>query len=241
MLLQDSPACMSNPDSILILDTETTALEPKDGALIEVGAILFSVQDRAVVAQASVLFRAESNEAESVNGISPALLRRQTPGFSIAGFEFLEAMARKADLYVAHNADFDRKWLEYHQGDLLGDRPWVCSMKDIQWPQVPAKHSGRVSVTNLALAYGVPVWAAHRALTDCFYLAQVMEREPALEDLLIDAQSPKALFRAHVTYDQRDLAKQSGFSWDAGRKQWTKKLSPAKAQELPFKVSEIQS
>jgi DNA polymerase-3 subunit epsilon len=87
----------------------------------------------------------------------------------------------------------------------------------------------------LALAHGIPVWAAHRALTDCIYLAQVFERCDDLQGLLQNAQQPRFLYQALVSYDDRQLAKDAGFSWNNdGSKTWTRKLTEAEAGELPF-------
>ena len=64
---------------ILIIDTETTGLKPEDGAsLIEVGAILFDVELRDVVAQLSFLMLADKNPVEHINRITPELMRSGT-------------------------------------------------------------------------------------------------------------------------------------------------------------------
>ena len=53
----------------------------------------------------------------------------------------------------------------------------------LRWPAERQLRS-RPSVRDLALAYGVPVWAAHRALSDCTYIAEVFARCDDLEQLL---------------------------------------------------------
>ena len=47
------------------------------------------------------------------------------------------------------------------------EKQWICSMDDITWP-VDRQLKTRPSVRDLALAYGVPVWNAHRALTGVY-------------------------------------------------------------------------
>ena len=66
----------ASADQLLILDTETTGLDPEVDQVLEVGAILFSVPQRAVLAQLSFLIPVESNAAEPLNGIAPALWAR---------------------------------------------------------------------------------------------------------------------------------------------------------------------
>jgi DNA polymerase-3 subunit epsilon len=217
----------------LIVDTETTGLTPAKGRCIEVGAVLFHVPSRAVLSQLSFLLPCSSNPAERVNGIAAAVTRLEQPRDQFLAC--LEAMAAAADVLVAHNAAFDRQWFGREELPPL-QRPWLCSMEDIRWPA--ERHlRATPSVRDLALAYGVPVWAAHRALTDCIYIAQVFEREAQLEALLQQALLPRKLYRARLAYDQRHLAKEAGFRWNEGvQGAWSKRLTEAERGLLPFEV-----
>ncbi len=224
------PPC---PERLLIVDTETTGLSPAKGRCIEVGAVLFHVPSRAVLSQLSFLLPCSSNPAERVNGIAAAVTRLEQPRDQFLAC--LEAMAAAADVLVAHNAAFDRQWFGREELPPL-QRPWLCSMEDIRWPA--ERHlRATPSVRDLALAYGVPVWAAHRALTDCIYIAQVFEREAQLETLLQHALLPRKLYRARLAYDQRHLAKEAGFRWNEGvQGAWSKRLTEAERGLLPFEV-----
>ena len=224
------PPC---PERLLIVDTETTGLSPAKGRCIEVGAVLFHVPSRAVLSQLSFLLPCSSNPAERVNGIAAAVTRLEQPRGQFLAC--LEAMAAAADVLVAHNAAFDRQWFGREELPPL-QRPWLCSMEDIRWPA--ERHlRATPSVRDLALAYGVPVWAAHRALTDCIYIAQVFEREEHLETLLQQALLPRKLYRARLAYDQRHLAKEAGFRWNEGvQGAWSKRLTEAERGLLPFEV-----
>jgi DNA polymerase-3 subunit epsilon len=227
---QGLPPC---PERLLIVDTETTGLSPAKGRCIEVGAVLFHVPSRAVLSQLSFLLPCSSNPAERVNGIAAAVTRLDQPREQ--SLACLEAMAAAADVLVAHNAAFDRQWFGREELPSL-QRPWLCSMEDIRWPA--QRHlRATPSVRDLALAYGVPVWAAHRALTDCIYIAQVFEREEQLEALLQQALLPRKLYRARLPYDQRHLAKEAGFRWNEGvQGAWSKRLTEAERVLLPFEV-----
>jgi len=224
------PVC---PERLLIVDTETTGLSPAKGRCIEVGAVLFHVPSRAVLSQVSFLLPCSTNPAERVNGIAAEVTRLDQPREQ--SLACLEAMATAAEVLVAHNAAFDCQW--FGRGELPDlDRPWLCSMEDIRWP-VERHLRATPSVRDLALAYGVPVWAAHRALTDCIYIAQVFEREEQLETLLLQALLPRKLYRACLPYDQRHLAKEAGFRWnEAVRGAWSKRLTEDERDLLPFEV-----
>ncbi|MBM5806196.1 MAG: 3'-5' exonuclease [Cyanobacteria bacterium M_surface_10_m2_179] len=232
-----SSATPASPQRLLILDTETTGLDPAEHHCIEVGAVLFDVPLRSVLSQVSFLLPCERNPAQAVNGIDPRLTRQEQPWQSALSC-FL-ALVERADLLVAHNAAFDQQWFGVGVLPTL-TKPWLCSMQDIRWP---AERQLRVtpSVRDLALAYGVPVWAAHRALTDCIYLAQVFERCTNLEQLLLQGLEPRRLYRARLSYDERHQAREAGFRWnDAVSGAWSRKLSDREVALLPFPVVPVE-
>jgi DNA polymerase-3 subunit epsilon len=222
---------------LLILDTETTGLDPEQHHCIEVGAILFDVPHRAVLSQVSFLLPCQANPAEAVNGIAAAVTQRPQPWQ--AALQCFEAMLAAADAVLAHNAAFDRQW--FGQGVLPAiTKPWLCSMEDLRWP-ADRQLRANPSVRDLALAYGVPVWAAHRALTDCIYLAQVFERCPELEPLLQAGLEPRQLYRARVSYDERHKAREAGFRWNEPiHGAWSRRLSEREASLLPFPVVAVE-
>lgn len=227
------------PTTLLILDTETTALTPAQGQCIEVGAILFSVPTRTVLTQVSFLLPCENNPAEAINGIAASATRLQQPWPE--ALTCFNAMVEACDAVLAHNAAFDRQWFSSANPPLTElDRPWICSMDDMRWPS-DRQLKPNPSVRDLALAYGVPVWAAHRALTDCIYLAQVLERCDELEQQLQAALEPRRLYKAQLSYSERHLAKKAGFRWnDAVQGAWTRRLSQREAKALPFSVVTLE-
>jgi DNA polymerase-3 subunit epsilon len=112
-------------------------------------------------------------------------------------------------------------------------------MDDIRWP-ADRQLRPSPSVRDLALAHGVPVWAAHRALTDCIYLAQVLERCGDLEPLLQEALEPRQLYRAQLSYAERQRAKDAGFRWnDPVPGAWSRRLSQREVRALPFPVQPV--
>lgn len=202
------------------------------------GAVLFDVANRATLMQVSFLMPCQENPALAVNGIPAAVTRLPQPWQS--GLACFVAMAESADALLAHNVAFDRQWFGRDQLPDLG-KPWICSMDDIRWP-ADRQLRATPSVRDLALAYGVPVWAAHRALTDCIYLVQVLQRCPDLESLLQRALEPRRLVRARLSYAERQLAKDAGFRWNEPVKgAWCRRLSEREVAALPFAVDPIEA
>ena len=224
------------PKNILILDTETTGLDNKKDDCLEVGSILFNVKSRAVLAQQSFLLPVEINNAEKINNIPAEITRLPQP--LDEAIKYFESLVRVSDVIVAHNAEFDMKWFGLNKLPQI-EKQWICSMDGITWP-ADRQLKTRPSVRDLALAYGVPVWNAHRALTDCIYLAEVFKRCIELEKLLIRALEPKVLLRAEISYEKRYLARNAGFRWnDAIKGAWSRKMSRRDMEKLEFPVHEV--
>ena len=227
----------SSPKNILILDTETTGLDNENDDCLEVGSILFNVKNRSVLAQQSFLLPVENNNAEKINNIPAEITRLPQPLFE--AIQYFQSLVQVSDVIVAHNAEFDKKWFGIKKLPQI-ERQWICSMDDITWPS-DKQLKTRPSVKDLALAYGVPVWNAHRALTDCIYLAEVFKRCRDLEKLLIRALEPKILLRAEISYDNRHLAKNAGFRWnDSIKGAWSRKMSRRDMEKLEFPVREVE-
>ncbi len=238
LLLETSEVIKSNAiEKLLIIDTETTGLDPQNDQCVEVGAILFHVLSRSVLAQQSFLIPVESNQAEHINHIPADISRLSQPWQQ--GLIYLNELIDSADILVAHNAAFDREWFGKYPLPKVAKR-WLCSMEDIRWPK-ERQLRVRPSVRDLALAYEIPVWSAHRALTDCIYLSEVFRRCDDLESLIDQGLEPRKLMRAEVSYEERHLAKLAGFSWNNPiPKAWTKRLSEREITLLDFPVSPIE-
>ena len=220
-------------ESVLILDTETTGLDENNNEVIEIGCILFNVPFKSVISQLSFLLPVKVNDAEYINGISVDVSNVFHPwNESMQLFlKFVDA----SDFLIAHNAAFDKKW--FGKGRLPNlDKKWICSLEDINW-SFKKNIKNRPSVTDLALAFNIPVWNLHRALSDCYYIAEVFKRVENLEDILLKANEPKYLYKAIVSYEDRSLAKNAGFRWNSPvQGAWTRKLSEIEATKLDFKV-----
>lgn len=224
--------------NVLILDTETTDLEPSKGKLIEIGAVLWSVDYRSIVEVYSGVLSADENPAESTNGIPADLLRGA--GLPPAPMMLVDDIAARAAFVVAHNADFDRRWVQPLGFSRLNGLPWVCTIEDIEWPRPgPGK-----SLTAIALAHGVAVVSAHRAIHDCLLLTRLFEAVPDIDvrlgAALAHAALPKAEIHSLAPYEDREIVKAHGFHWDPARKVWHRRMAIADAEKLPFRTRTVK-
>ena len=234
---RSEPTASAGPATLLIIDTETTGLDPEKDRCLEVGAILFDVSTRSVLAQQSFLLPVETNAAEPINRIPASVTRLPQPW--TGALRWFDELLSASDVLVAHNAAFDRQWFGRDPLPAVS-HPWLCSMEDLRGPADRQLRS-RPSVRDLALAYGVPVWSAHRALTDCIYLAEVFARCDDLETMLLHGLEPRQLMRARVSYDDRHLARDAGFRWnDPVKGAWTRRLSQREVKSLDFPVEVVE-
>lgn len=226
---------------LAILDTETTSLDPAAGHVVEGALALWSLEHRALVRARSWLVKAPLDAVaatQHVHGIPPALVEARGVPFDAVCKQVLDIASREADCFVAHHSAFDRAWFPL---DVQNVAPWVCSCDDIAWPRPSTSRS----LTAIALAHGVGVTRAHRALDDVLTLAALFDRVAESHDveaMLVRAMRPKAIYEvADRTFseERNALAKSAGFRWDAPTKSWRKSMAREDAGALPFAVKEV--
>ena len=229
-------------DIITICDTETTGVRNSD-SIIELAAILYSLKQAAPLAVYSEVIpstkisteRIKGCTASDVHGITPEIMQLIPEGFSsvkrVLG-KFLDA----SEVILAHNASFDQRFIGDHP-TFQGKR-WVCTMNHVKWPRPsPSK-----SLSAIALAHGVPIIQAHRALTDCDIIARLLTKVHEMGtdiSLLIDkACRPHVLVRALVDKSTKDLAANEGFYYDVENKRWLKEVAEEDVEDLdlPFNI-----
>lgn len=201
------------PETLLILDVETTGFSPEKDRCIELGAVLFSVSLRTTLSQVSMLFPVDKNPAQRINRISPEASQRPQPWQQT--LELFQVMAQHADVVVAHNVGFDRRWFGRPPLPAL-TLPWVCTCT-APWPPQLGLRPGRVSLKDLARAHEVQIGdAAHRALADCAVLAQILARCDDLEALLLSGlgwSKPQAQDKTSLASYRGSTTKQAGRHW----------------------------
>lgn len=230
--------------NLLIVDLETTGLEPSKDKVVELGGILYSVKHHCVLQQVSTLFPVKENPAQSVNripvGASQAIGEKEHK----AATEFFYNLLDRSDYIVAHNADFDRQWLTKSERFKGYNKPWLCTLEDFLWPENPKP----TNLVATALNHGIGVSCTHRALTDCQLIAALFDRieyhQPGkLKELVAQAiersTEPKIYVIAHVVVEQNDLAKDRGFRWNKYiERKWVKLMRQreyeAEKGEYPF-------
>lgn len=222
--------------NVLLLDTETGGVNHKVDKLVEIAAILYSLEYAMPITSFAALVPGDSNEAEAINGIPSALLKHANSVNMIAAV--MDELIINCDAILAHSASFDFYFVQdvaKEWGIDPDSRPWICTMHDIDWPK-KTKHR---NLTALALAHGVPVIAAHRALTDVDILARLLTQVAStgvdIKELVQRGTRPKVLVESLVDYSNRDIAYTHGFDWDPVKRQHLREMPKEDIDALPFK------
>lgn len=238
---------------LAFVDTETTGLDPKKHDLLEVACALYDVKRACMVEARSWLIHAEDNPMEKVNGLSSDLLsergRKMKSDEDVRAIEDLARMLLRVDAVVAWNAAFDQPWVEMYLDRLnllppmFFARPqWVCAMNNMEWP----RFSSSRALSSVALAHGVAITDAHRALADVLTMVKLFARATELganvPEMVSRAALPRVEYRAMVDYSGKELARGAGFRWDEGRRGWFKSYPAGfEPKELPFQIVQAQS
>jgi DNA polymerase-3 subunit epsilon len=236
---------------LVIIDCETGGLDPKADPLIEVAAVIWNVEHRAIVESRSWLVESTTNEAEAINRIPVGLLSFKRPRPRDKVVEMVLGWAQYGEAIAGHNVGFDLGFLPE-----LRVLPAIDTKDDLEWPGV--KLGASLNETSLGvLGYAV---YGHRALADCLTLAHCLERVARTMDAadmngtdegrfdlwlaegLNRAMSPRATYVvADTGYDPKrnELAKAAGFRWVPETKQWRRTMRTNEVAALPFRVQEV--
>lgn len=210
---------------VLVLDTETTGLSHATDKIIELAMLLVSVD----LASGLPFGAVETFEGFEDPGMPIPEVAKQVTGISddmVCGQRLndaqVQALVDRADLVVAHNAGFDRPFVEARFPGFAG-KPWACSFADIDWKALGAESS---KLGALAQDQGW-FYDAHRALVDCQALLQVLghrcgeDAATGLQRLIAAADRPSFKLRATGSpFESKDKLKARGYRWDGEARVW---------------------
>lgn len=147
------------------IDVETTGLDPAREEIIELALLLFAYDPlngriRGILDEYVGLREPAvpiSADAAAVHGLTEEIVRGKR-----LDLERVRRMAARAELLVAHNAQFDRSFVERLIPE-VANKTWLCSMSGVGW-----RRKGFVSrrLQDLLKVHGISVERAHRAEDD---------------------------------------------------------------------------
>ena len=201
----------------IFVDVETTGLDYTQDKVIELGMVRFEYSEDGRIFRIIDEFSQYQDPGISISsmiteltGISNDMVR----GCNINAEEVAQ-YAKDANLIIAHNAKFDRAFVET-MFPTFPRKPWACLMEDINWRGEGIESS---KLEYIAYKYGF-FYEGHRASIDCLVgihvLAQLLPKTSRLALTELLANSQKTMFRicaSGAPYAHKDTLKQRGYKW----------------------------
>ncbi|MGH7627555.1 MAG: 3'-5' exonuclease [Gemmatimonadaceae bacterium] len=207
----------------LFVDVETTGLNPASDEIIELaiapfeygrttGLIYTAAEPQTWLEEPK---RGIPDRIVKLTGITNEMVR----GTRIDD-DAVKELVDRADLIIAHNAAFDRPFLEKRLA-VFTSKPWGCSCYDIPW-----KDMGYASSNLEYLLYkhcGISLDGAHRAGADCEGGIRLLaQRHPTLDELTIATllrncrQGTVRVWAIGSPIEKNALLKEHDYRWSPG-------------------------
>jgi len=211
----------------VVVDTETTGLDPSEYRLIEIATqrFLFTVTGKIVQIE-RVRYWLEDPETPL-----PALIRRLTGlgDDDLRGKLFdsgaITTILGEAALVIAHNAAFDRPFLDARFPGLRY-RAWACSLTQLDWPALG--YDGR-ALGHLVMQSG-RFFVGHRASNDVLALTTLLGTIATDERTILSHLLERCMldsFRIDAVgapFEAKDALKERGYRWDPDRRFWSREV-----------------
>lgn len=229
--------------TLLGLDFEATTTDPLTARVIEAGAALWDVSTHRLIGAWSWLITPANDEPDHdleiyrITRIARGLNRMR----GILPQEMLlklELLISQAAAIVTHNGiQYDIPLLSEtckRAGTALALPLIIDTMVDVPYPA----HIKTRNLTHLAAEHGFINPFPHTALGDVLTMMRILNIYP-IDEVVANAASPWVRYIGKVSFDEKHLAKEAGFHWDAERKVWflrgKERMMPA-PDSLPFPI-----
>jgi DNA polymerase-3 subunit epsilon len=218
----------ANSSKICILDLETTGLDKANDKIIELAVKLVSVDNKtgdlnAILNQYESFQDPEEHIDEKVSLVN-GITNDMVDGHAI-NWDSVEKIMESADLIIAHNAGFDRAFMDRYL-PISKEKIWICSVNDVDW----LSRGFTSSKQELLCIWHGFYYDSHRAMSDVDALINLLAhpsnqtKKPVL-DLIENASIPTYKVSAiNSPYETKDILKSNGYFWNGDQKYWWKNL-----------------
>ena len=209
-----------------ILDTETTGTNPLTDKIIELGIVIveYCPETGQVYRVLETFDELEypgmpiPPESTAIHHITDGMVQGKK-----INDEAVETLMADVSLVIAHNAFFDRGFVESRL-PLFKKKSWACSYAQVPWK---AEGMGSSGLEFLAYRFGFH-YAGHRASIDCHALLEVLQSKlpvsgtKVMKVLLEKARLPEVkVWALNAPFDNKDKLKERGYRWDGERRLWS--------------------
>ncbi len=222
----------ANQDTVklgAVIDVETTGLSQETDKVIEIGVRQFKFNR--LTGEILSLEKSYSGfqdpkqplskEISELTGITDEMLAGQE-----IDWEKVNEILTHSVLVIAHNASFDRPFLDQHAA-ISKERIWGCSFQNVDWTK---KGLPSQKLEILSVYHGF-FNSAHRALSDAESLLYLLslkdqtEKTPYFLELLNNARKPSAfIYATYAPFEAKDILRLRQYRWDNLAKVWGKRI-----------------
>lgn len=205
-------------DTGIILDLETTGLDYKTDKIIEIGIVEFVICDSTpyITNMYSGLEDPQEEISETISEVTH--IKNEFLKDQKISWDIVRSFLSRSSIVIAHNAEFDSRFLAKRE-ELKGIKlHWACSLNHIDW----FHHGFKTRALNyLAADMQFINPFAHRALFDCATTFKVIS--PYLQELIGSSYEDRCLVGISQTpYELSQKLRELNYKWDRGSKGWTK-------------------
>ena len=202
----------------IVLDLETTGLDPRKHEIIEFGLVPFTYDVGGRIVAVGEPFSRLRQPAEPISAEITkltGLTDDMVQGQSVDPAE-VAAFIAPAALIIAHNASFDRRFAEAFC-PAFAEKAWACSYTQIDW-KTAGFESGKLAF--LAAGYGF-FHEGHRASHDGLATLEILSAPlpgsdgSGFQTLLAAARKASIrIWAENSPYDLKDVLKARGYRWN---------------------------
>lgn len=220
------------------LDFESTGLDVVNDRVTEVGAILYSTNQKRTLEISGYLVKSDkpiSTEASKLTGITQAAIDKFGYQSADALDALLDLMAQ-ADAIIGQNViQFDKCMLEswaQRENKAIPNKLWIDSRIDLE---IEGKH-----LQYMCADEGWLNLFPHSAVSDCQSVLKLISTRD-INKIVERAQSPTIVILAHQKREDNELAKKRKFRWNPEYSAWWRAIKQMDLDEIvkeaPFNIS----